>query len=136
MKRSDDYQELWQDTLDEGLPKDFAGESLDRMLGSARSRRRRKTAVRAGLGTALVVPLLFLLIHRAAPTATVSPAPPLVETVPVAPPVAPPPVAPKATVVETISDEELLAAFGSRPVVLVGGGESKQLVLLDQKKKP
>lgn len=134
MKRRDDYQELWQDSLDEGLPGDFASESLARMLGSARKRRRRKVAVKAGLGAALVLPLLFLLIHRAPPAATPTSTPPLVETVPVPPPVAPVPPEPKATVVQTMSDEELLAAFGGRPVLLVGSGDSKQLVLLDQKK--
>jgi hypothetical protein len=100
------------------------------MLGSARSRKRQKLAGKAGLGTALALPLLFLLLHRTPPAATESTAPPLAEVVP-----APPPAAPKAVVVEAISDEELLAAFGGRPVALVGTGASKQLVLLDQKKR-
>jgi hypothetical protein len=59
----------------------------------------------------------------------------VVEAVPAPPPpVAPAHAAPRAIVVETIDDEELLAAFAGRPVLLVGSGESKQIVLLDQKK--
>jgi hypothetical protein len=133
MKHRDDFQELWRDTLDEGQPRDFACESLARMLGSARSRRRRKIAARAGLGTALVLALLTFLFVRQTPPATTSPV--VVEAVPASPPpVAPAHAAPRAIVVETIDDEELLAAFAGRPVLLVGSGESKQIVLLDQKK--
>ncbi len=134
MKRSDkSQQDLWQDTLDEGLPRDFAGRSLERMLDSARRRKQRRVAVRAGLGSALVLALLALLLHR-------SPSPlPEIQVVE-APPVTPPPAAvpaavPKAPAVQTLSDEELLAAFGGRPVVLVGSGDSKQVVLLDGKKQ-
>lgn len=134
MKHSDPSQpDLWQDTLDEGLPRDFPGQSLERMLGSAHRRKQRRMALRAGLSTALLLALLGLLLHRSPPPVTETP---VVQTQPAPPPPVEVPVAiPKAPVVETISDEELLAAFGKRPVALVGSGDSKQIVLLDQKKK-
>ncbi|WP_035616028.1 hypothetical protein [Haloferula sp. BvORR071] len=147
MKANDkDQPELWRDTLDEGVPADFAQESLARMLGGARRRRQHRLAMKAGIITALIVPLL-LMFHRtpdqaspirstsqpgASPEAIAETGPAIELLHPVALPQGPEP--PKAAVVETIGDDELLSEFSGRPAMLVGTGDAKQLVLLDQKK--
>lgn len=101
--------------------------SLERMLVTARSRRRRRQVACLCLGVALPALLVsWLLLPRWAPgpdrlSASVEPAQPR--------PARPEPVPPQ---IQLISTEELLALFPDRPRALIGPPGSQRLVFLDE----
>ena len=123
--KNTDHHELWRDALDDTLPADFATVTLTTMLGAARTRRRRKAAVKGTIAAALVIPALFLALR---PGPQVQVTPPIGQghqEIPSPTPPAPPPI-------QVMSDDELLAQFPGRAVALIGSGDSKQLVFLDR----
>lgn len=122
--KTNDHRELWDDTLADSLPAGFEDEALAKMLGRARTRRRTRTATKGVLILALLTPLL-VITHRPAPTKDTP-----VVTIPHQP--SPPSVAPEPAI-QVLSDEELFAQFPDRPIAIIGTGDSKQLVFLDQK---
>ena len=123
--KNTDHHELWRDALDDTLPADFATVTLTTMLGAARTRRRRRAAVKGAIAAALVIPSLFLALR---PGPQVQVTRPIEQAHQEAAPITPP----AAPAIQTMSDDELLAQFPGRAVALIGSGDSKQLVFLDR----
>lgn len=132
MKPSD-HRELWDDALADSLPAGFADEALATMLGSARKRRRQRAAMKGATVLALILTALFFALHPA-PNASVKTGSVTVQQLPDPPPPAAEPEAPPQAPLQlqVLSDEELLAQFPGRAVAIIGSGDSKQLVFLDQ----
>lgn len=128
MKPSD-HRELWDDALADSLPAGFADEALATMLGSARKRRRQRAAMKGATVLALILTALFFAL-RPVPNASVKTGSVTVQQLPDPPAPAAKPEAPPQ--IQVLSDEELLAQFPGRAVAIIGSGDSKQLVFLDQ----
>ncbi|WP_367872588.1 hypothetical protein [Luteolibacter sp. Populi] len=124
MKNTDHHQ-LWRDALDDSLPAGFSAAALTQMLGAARSRRRRKAAVKGAIAAALVIPALFLALRPAPQLQVTRPIEEAHREIPSPTPPSPPPI-------QAMSDDELLAQFPGRAVAIIGSGDSKQLVFLDR----
>ena len=123
MKPDPRNQNLLNDVLAEAAPDDFRQSSLEWTLGLARRRRRIRYAVRTGsvalFLAAAVAGWLLVPVRHGSITARPTPAERRGSDNPV-------------VTIETINDEELLAAFPDRPLALIGPPGQQDLVFLDQ----
>ena len=120
--KPEDHPEIWNDALEHAMPPGFSDQALDQLLRTARRRRRQRHALRALGAAAAVVTVMMILSNKPIlplPSQAGNPRTPSPETIEV----------------RRISDEELLTRFPHQPLVMVGTGNAKTLVLLDPKQE-
>lgn len=126
MKTKPEHEQLLNEIVSEEAA-GFRAASLQRTLASARRHRQARAALRVGGGMAAAIALASAAWWHWSPainsvenpSVAVTAAQPVRETVP-------------GTSIQVVSDEELLAMFGDRPVAIVGPPENRQFVFLDE----
>lgn len=112
------HDELWNDTLDEALPRDLSAASLNAMREAARGRILRRRMARASLTAAAALALLWLFLPVTKDKSTPD----------IAHAIAPSSPAPS---IRELSDEELITALHEADIgIAIAGPKDHQEILL------